>query len=80
MNKFELERLYGQASAYSEHDIGDQVTFTIRDKLYTGTILWICAPGMRSLLLQYLVDVKEKKSFQGFIFPREIIERVNKHN
>jgi len=54
-----LRSTYGSASAFSEYQPGDTISYLEHGREQSGTILWICAPttlGNRYLGMTYVVQ------------------------
>ncbi|MBO0778507.1 MAG: hypothetical protein J2P37_06720 [Ktedonobacteraceae bacterium] len=78
MNLQDLERLYGGAARYSDYQRGERIAFVGEGRLYTGTILWICAPGCvlrQSMPLRYIVAVDQMAQAPCLVWPRTILEQ-----
>ncbi len=74
----ELEDVYGPAAAFSEHQRGDRIRYTQDDATFTGTILWVCAPGRVSengpeLPTRYIVDRDGLATFPDIVWPGDVI-------
>ena len=77
MSDEELEELYGPAAVYSEHRKGERISFMEEGKTYTGTIIWVCAPGMvggKKMGIRYIVESDQRTGFPAVVIPGEIIE------
>jgi hypothetical protein len=47
MNDQELERRYGPAASYSDYRRGERIVFSEAGRIYSGIIIWVCAPQQR---------------------------------
>ncbi len=74
----ELEDLYGPAAKFSDHQVGQTISFTDLESglILTGCIIWVCAPGQtvngQHLPTHYFVDAN--RGFPRVVFPGEVIE------
>ena len=73
---------YGSAAVFSEHAIGDRITYASTDtgETCTGTILWVQAPGMvgdKHQSIRYVVEPDEG-SFPDIVSPHEVLASVSK--
>jgi hypothetical protein len=71
----QLAAVYGPAADYSEHSIGETVTFLEGGSEQTGEIVYCCAAGEvagKYLAMHYMVDAG---NWPTMVMPREIIER-----
>lgn len=74
----ELEDVYGPAAAFSEYHRGDRIRYIQDDEIYTGTIVWVCAPGRVSengpeLPTRYIVDRDGSATFPDIVWPGDVI-------
>jgi hypothetical protein len=81
MTNHELEELYGQAFAYSDHKQGERLAYTASETgaRCTGTILWVCAPGQvvaggRHHPVRYIVLRDGQGGFPDVVEQNEIVE------
>jgi hypothetical protein len=80
MTHHELEELYGQAFAYSDHKINERLAYTESETgmRCTGTILWVCAPGQvvaggRRHPIRYIVLRDDREGFPDIVEQNEVI-------
>lgn len=73
MTTEELEDIYGPLYRYSEHKMGDTITFSdpATDEQYRAKILWVQAPGQRveggqHHPAKYIVDERDPDTGQLF--------------
>ena len=66
-NYDQMEEIWGKGATYSEYQIDDRICYTLEGQMYTGTIIWVCAPTSGSTgngiavrdLRWYPVEVRE---------------------
>lgn len=73
----DLEALYGRQAPYSEHKIGDSISYVQEGKSSTGRIIWVCARGQVSedgpvLPLRYIVETAPG-DWPATVYPQEIV-------
>ena len=43
-NYDQMEEIWGLAAIFSEYQIDDRICYTLDGQIYTGMIIWVCAP------------------------------------
>lgn len=81
MSPEELAEIYGELYRYSDHKIGDKITFSDpdTDQQYRAAIIWVQAPGVRVVggqchTAKYIVD--ERDPATGMLYavqPSEVL-------
>jgi len=78
-----LRSLYGPASAFSEYQLGDVISYLEQGREQSGMILWVCAPSIREnryLGMIYVVQPQssgrlELVSLANMLAPSEEVPR-----
>jgi hypothetical protein len=74
----ETHELYGPAAQYSEHRQGELISYWCQQdwdnepKIYTGEILWVCAPTQERGVL-YVVAPSTPTGWVDHVYPSEIV-------
>jgi hypothetical protein len=69
---------YGEIARHSDHQPGKKISFVAESKIYTGTILRVCAPGEvlgQMLPLRYIVAVDQIAQAPCLVWPRTVLEQ-----
>jgi len=73
----QYETLYGPLYPYSDHKIGETITYRNEGTQYTGVIVWVCAPqreGRQRIPASYIVErTSAGDSWPDTVYPGEII-------
>jgi hypothetical protein len=74
----ELEAHFGPPARYSDHRVGEEITYCVDKEIHTGSILYVCAPAMTEtgnwLPTCYVVErAGTDTAWLDFVTPAEII-------
>ena len=74
----ELEAYFGPPAKYSDHSVGQEITYNVDKELHTGVILYVCAPAMTEtgncLPTSYVVErAGSDTTWLDFVTPAAII-------
>lgn len=74
----ELEARFGPPAKYSDHAVGQGITYGADKEIHTGIILYVCAPAMTEtgnwLPTCYVVECAGRDTaWLDFVAPAEII-------
>jgi hypothetical protein len=77
MNDQELERRYGPAASYSDYRRGERIVFSEAGQIYSGIIIWVCAPQQRfssHTPISYVVETDVPDTHPLLVWPGDIIQ------
>jgi hypothetical protein len=74
----ELETRFGPPARYSDHQVGQEITYSVDQEIHTGVILYVCAPALTEagnwLPTCYVVERAGRDSaWLDFVTPAEIV-------
>ena len=73
----QLEEIYGPAAVYSEHQLGERVTYSLGKDIFTGKIAWCTAPqvrkGQQLPTLYIIARDHAENSFPDVVRPGRVI-------
>ena len=73
----QFEEIYGPAAPYSEHKLGERVTYSLGKDIFTGTIAWCTAPQVRKgkqLPTLYIIARNQaENAFPDLVRPGRVI-------
>ena len=75
-NYDQLEEIWGLGAVYSEYQIDDRICYTLEGQIYTGTIIWVCAPTNtldEQLSTRYIVQPDNKESSRDIVSSGSIV-------
>ncbi len=77
MDNQELALRYGPAATHSDYRRGERIAFSEAGQLYSGIIIWVCAPqqGVNGHIPTcYVVETEQHSDFPLFVWPGDIIQ------
>jgi hypothetical protein len=77
MNDQELERRYGPAASYSDYRRGERIVFREAGQIYSGIIIWVCAPQQcfsGHIPISYVVETDQQDALFLLVWPGDIIQ------
>jgi hypothetical protein len=76
-SKQELEEMYGPGALYSEHQVGETISFREDGETKTGCIIYVQAPGAirgKPYPTTYLVETAESDGgMPSIVFPGQVL-------
>ncbi|SRR6266487_5663350 len=75
-NYDQMEEIWGLAAIYSEYQIDNWISYTVEGQIYTGTIIWVCAPTTRvdqHLPTRYVIQPDNKEDSLDMVSSGNIV-------
>lgn len=72
----EMAAIWGQPATYAEYRINDRIHYTTEGQTRTGTIVWVCAPGIKAgqpLPMRYVVQPDSSEGYAEIVLPGKIV-------
>jgi hypothetical protein len=76
-NMDELEADYGPPAPYAEHRISERVTYQLKEHRFTGTIIYVAAPGViagKRIPTTYVIVRDNYDGMPDEVWPGDILQ------